>query len=374
MRLAFVIFRYFPHGGLQRKFLEIAQRCLQQRHVVHVFTMEWSGLCPSEFQLTVIKTFSLSNHGRAKQFVNKVLPVLNNENFDVVVGFNKMPGLDIYYAGDPCYVERISKKYLSWQSRLLRWTPRYRTLQGLEEEVFAPGGASRVLLLSEGEERYYRLHYGTPSERFHVLPPGILQDRRFQGQETNVRQTGRNLLNVGIDQICVLLVGAAFRTKGLDRAIRAVAALPSGLKQRVKLVAVGDRRSQPFLRLARRLGIQNNIVCLPPQASIPELMAGADLLIHPSICDSGAVVLLEAMAMGLPILTTDVCGYSKNVVEAQAGRVVSSPFHQTHLDRTLLEMLSSLDEKTWSTNGIKYAQRHGFQEHTSQVVRLIETS
>ena len=194
MRLAFLIFRYFPYGGLQRNFLDIAELCQNRGHEVSLFTREWSGERPLGITVNVVPSFGLTNHRQAIGFVHATLSRIAQAKFDLVVGFNKMPGLDIYYAGDPCYVERISKKYPAWETALLRWTPRYRNFQWLERQVFSPLSSTKILLLAKEERYSYENHYGTQKDRIHVLPPGIVQTRLpkvINGE--SVRQTFRSL-------------------------------------------------------------------------------------------------------------------------------------------------------------------------------------
>lgn len=373
MRLAFLIFRYFPYGGLQRNFLDIARLCRARGHDLSAFTMEWSGEKPTDFPVSVIKSSGLSNHRRALRFAQKMEPLLSQGNFDVVVGFNKMPGLDIYYAGDPCYVERISRKYPSWKASFIRWTSRYKSFRWLETQVFSPWSSTKIFLLSEGEKQFYLHHYGTQPERFHILPPGISQGRQSSiGINGASDQNTREHLGIKENQRVILLVGAAFQTKGLDRAIHALNALPEPLKQSSYLIAVGDTRVASFKKLARCLNIRDRVIFLPPRESVLELMKGADLLIHPSACDSGGGVLLEAMAAGLPVLTTETCGYANYVLQAGAGIVISSPFEQEHLNNALRKMLTSCEQNSWAENGRTYAERQNFPRRNLGVVELIE--
>lgn len=373
MRLAFLIFRYFPFGGLQRSFLETARLCRARGHEVSAFTMEWAGEKPTDFPINLIKSSGLSNHKRALRFAQRILPVLSRNNFDLVVGFNKMPGLDLYYAGDPCYVERISRKYPHWKAALLRLTPRYKSFRWLESQVFSPLRATKILLLSEEEEQSYRQHYGTQPERFTILPPGISQDpaspNRLNGASN---QNIREQLGIKNNQLVILLVGSAFQTKGLDRAIKAYSSLPYSLKHSSHLIAVGDIRIASFKKLARRLNIEDRVIFLPPIASVLELMQASDLLIHPSVCDSGGGVLLEAMTAGLPVLTTETCGYAKYVRQARAGIVIPSPFEQHNLNTALQEMLSSGAPSSWGENGRIYAEHQNFHRRNLEVVEIIE--
>ncbi|MEE9344884.1 MAG: glycosyltransferase, partial [Methylococcales bacterium] len=102
MRFAFCLFSYFPYGGLERNFLSIAEQCLQRGHQVSVYTRHWEANMPDNMKVNCLPVTALTNHNRDRQFVVQLSNQLQYENYDAIVGFNKMPGLDVYYAADPC--------------------------------------------------------------------------------------------------------------------------------------------------------------------------------------------------------------------------------------------------------------------------------
>ncbi|HWV10004.1 MAG TPA: glycosyltransferase, partial [Pseudomonas sp.] len=89
---------------------------------------------------------------------------------------------------------------------------------------------------------------------------------------------------------------------------------------------------------------------------IPRFLLGADLLIHPAYNENTGTVLLEALVAGLPVLVTDICGYAHYIAEADAGRVLASPFEQERLNRLLVEMLADDAQRArWQQNGLAFA-------------------
>ena len=101
MKLAFCLFRYFPFGGLQRDFLRIANMCLARGHSVDVYTWDWEGEMPDELRVFILPVMGLTNHKRRESFSKKVGFMLAEKQYDTVVGFNKMPHLDVYFATHP---------------------------------------------------------------------------------------------------------------------------------------------------------------------------------------------------------------------------------------------------------------------------------
>lgn len=354
MILAFTLYKYFPFGGLQRDFLRIARECQRRGHSVRVYTLRWEGAIPDDFDVRVAPVKAWFNHRRNEKFTDWIRADLKHDPSDRVIGFNKMPGLDVYYAADPCYEEKA--RFL--RSFFYRRSARYRHFSEYERAVFDVRSKTEILMISAAEQPIFVKHYATPPERFHLLPPGISRDRRAPPDAADIRATFRKEFGLGNDHLLIAQIGSGFKTKGLDRALKALASLPDGLRERVRLIAIGQDNPAPFLRLIGKLGLADRAAILKGRDDIPRFLLGADLLIHPAYNENTGTILLEAMAAGLPVLTTDVCGYAHHVTKAEAGHVLPSPFAQEALNGRLAAMLAD-DEarRAWSRNGLDYADK-----------------
>jgi UDP-glucose:(heptosyl)LPS alpha-1,3-glucosyltransferase len=83
-------------------------------------------------------------------------------------------------------------------------------------------------------------------------------------------------------------------------------------------------------------------------------------------------VLLEALVAGLPVVTTDVCGYAHHVVAARAGLVLRSPFQQLDLDDAILRTLDGVYRARCRESGLRYAQLTDIYSMHSTGAKLIE--
>lgn len=335
MRFACVMFKYFPYGGLQRDFMRIARLLLQRGDSIDVYTLEWVGDVPHGMQVQVVPVSAWSNHGKYEKFVAALQQRLAQQAYDCVIGFNKLPGLDVYYAADPCYAARVQRLRSPWY----RLTRRYRHFAAYERAVFAADARTEILLIAPLERDNFIHYYQTPAARLHLLPPGIGRDRLRRDDYALQRAAFRDQLGIGEDERLVLMVGSGFRTKGLDRTLLALSHLPQPLRQRSKLIVIGKDNVKPFIRMANKLGVGEHMQFFAGRDDIPRFLFAADLLIHPAYSENTGTVLLEALAAGLPVLTTDVCGYAHYVAEAHAGVVLPSPFMQHELDTQLAGLL-----------------------------------
>lgn len=366
MQLVFAVFKYFPFGGLQKDLVAIAQQCVARGHQVSVYCREWQGEPVAGIDVVVLPVTAISNHRRDQRFVAALAAALERVEYDCLVGFNKMPGLDFYYAADSCYRAKVMRER-SWLSRL---TSRFRLYGGYEQAVFC--GNTELLMISANEIPVFQHYYHTADERFHLLPPGIRRDRIMPVDYASQRQQFRCQWQLAEQDKLVLMVGSGFRTKGLDRAIAALAALAPEQLERSWLYVIGQDNSKPFLAQAKRAGVEHRLRFLQGRDDIPQFLWAADVLIHPAYRENTGTVLLEAMVAGLPVLTTDACGYAHYVEDNAMGTVLAAPFDQTALDLALADALFGTAED-WLGRGRQFADSADIYDMPERAAQLIET-
>jgi len=367
MRLAFCLFRYFPYGGLQRDLAATVAHCVAAGHAVRVYAQAWSGPRLDGCEVQLLPVSGLTNHARAARFADAVQERIAATRPDVVVGFDKMPGLDLYYAADPCFLEHAHGE----RHRAYRLTPRYRTFAALERGVFGPEADTRILLIDPRQEPVYRRWHETSEERFTHLPPGVARDRCLGDDAALLRTAARAEFGLADDDLLLLLLGSDFHRKGLDRAIRALAALPAPLRGRCRLLAVGADRPGRMQRLATRLGVGAEVLFAEGRDDVPALLQAADLMVHPARTENTGTVLLEALVAGLPVLTTAACGYAHYIDAAGAGTVLREPFRQQALEHSL-ERLLKADRAAYGRRGLAYAEQHDLHGQHAALLAEIE--
>ena len=353
-QLVFSLFRYFDYGGLQRDFLKIALACQAAGYEIYVYCLAWYGDIPEGFRVETVEVPGVINHVRYQQFGEYVSKAARWRRPVAHIGFNKIPGLDIYYAADSCFEHKAQ----AMRTGLYRRTKRYKQMSGFERIVFDKDADTKILLITDTQQEQFQQYYDTPDERFHLLPPGVSRDRARDDQWVSRRDKIRSELGVADDQLLLLLVGSGFITKGLDRALAALASLPEELGHRTKFLVIGQDNPHAFLRQARRLDVADRLIIEKGRSDIPDVLQGADLMIHPAYMESGGLVLIEAIIAGLPVIATEVCGFAHYIEEAEAGLVVPEPFEQDTMNEMVAQALKDPEKREcWSSNGVAYGQR-----------------
>lgn len=332
--------------------LRIAHDCLNAGHEVVIYTGEWRGDKPDErIRVEVLPCRGWLNHQRHQSLIDAMQLALVKSPVDLVVGFNRMAGLDVYYAADPCYIQKAHEER-SW---LYRLTGRFRFFADAERAVMSPVSNCQILLLTEREKYSFQRWYNTPDARFHLLPPSIPLDKFFNKNREDCCRYLRRQFGLPVDAKVVLTVGSAFVRKGVDRVIDAIASLPKALQENTWLIAIGEYESNTNMQAyCERRDVAHRCIQAGGRADVADLMVGADVFAHPARSELAGIVLIEAMTAGLPVLVTDVCGYASHIAEAGAGLVLPSPYSQQDMNNGLLMMLQSTHQCEWRTNGRQY--------------------
>lgn len=367
MKLAFALFKYFPYGGLQRDCIKIAQECVARGHTVDIFALEASGEVPPPLSVTCVEVRARINYRRYAQFALKVGELVDKGKYAALVGFNKMPGLDFYYAADPCFAAKAQER-----SRVYNILPRTRSFLNAEKSVFSPQVDTQILLISPAEQENFARIYHTPPGRMHLLPPGIQRDRLVPADYAQRRHAKRVELELDDGDNMLLMVGSGFKTKGVDRSLRALARLPETVRHKTRLYIVGQDNPRTFIRMAKELNVTDQVVFLGGRDDIPDLLFAADLLLHPAYRENTGTALLESVAAQLPVLCTAECGYAFHIRAAQCGHVLSTPFAQSEMDATLQSMLASPEIQQWKENAACYVKENDLFSMPERAVDLIE--
>lgn len=353
MDIGFATFQYYPFGGLEKSMHNIAREIVKRGHKLTFYCHSWEGALLPGAEVKVVPAKGWTNHRKMLSFVRQFQEIVRTCEHDLVVGFKRMPGLDLYYNGDVCYQHEVGLKY----NPLLKLTPRYKILSSFEKAVFSKEASTHIMYIAEREKRIFQFCYDTPEQRFHPLPAGIDKISIRDACLSDQRSRTRSALGVPGDSLVLLMVGSDFQRKGVERSMRALAALPLDLRENTRLWVVGKGDARPYVKLATELGIGAQVVFLGPRDDVPQLLAAADILLHPALSETAGNAILEGLVAGIPVIVSESAGFSMHVARADGGLVVSDiPWHQNLLDKALLQLASDQDlRKKLGQNGWHYA-------------------
>lgn len=336
MKIALTLFKYFPFGGLQRDMAAISCELVNRSHQVTILTTDWKGDRLRDAELEILQNKGISNHSRMADYSSRIARIKKQQRFDIMVGFNKCAGLDVYYVADVCWQNKLHGQWLK------QHLPRYRTYLDLESQTFNNPYCT-FLFISAKEIENYRRFYSFSRNQALLLPPGI--DQKFIRPENavEIRKKFRKEFDLADKDTACLFVGSGFKTKGLDRAIRAFAGLPGTNK---RFFVIGKDKTIAYQKLARQFGVARQVFFLGGRDDVQRFYLGCDMLLHPARFENTGTVLLEAALSGLYVIATANCGYAGHIKAMACGEVIDEPFQQQALNQAILRLKTVDHDKT----------------------------
>lgn len=318
LSIVFVRRGYSPTGGAEAYLKRLAGGVTQAGHEVQlVATNEWPD---ADWPFGSIK------HLRAKspiEFAGELERMRTEFRCDVLFSLERVWNCDLYRAGDGvhrAWLDRRRKFELPLKRFVRSLSSKHQDLLRLEQSLFSNGNTKRVIAASQMVKEEIVGFYGYPADKIETVRNGVpLEKFRF---DPELREKSREALNLKSDQTVVLFAGSGWERKGLLFAIEA-AALCRDLKMR--LLVAGRGNARPYQ--SKRLGFwrEEPVQFLGEVADMLRVYAAADIFVLPTIYDPFSNACLEALACGLPVITTRSNGFSEIIENGVHGSIVDHP-------------------------------------------------
>jgi UDP-glucose:(heptosyl)LPS alpha-1,3-glucosyltransferase len=323
MRLAIIRQRYTPFGGAER-FVEGALEALLERDVaITLYTREWPETRLKLIEPHIVDPPYAGSLWRDMGFARAVAREVGRARLDLVQSHERVLCCDVYRAGDGVHAVWLEERlrHASAAKRLsVRINPWHRYTLAMEKKLFASPWLQAVICNSRMVRDEIRARFGVSEEKLHVIYNAV-DAEAFHPRLAAHRNAVREQLGIPADALVYLLVGSGFERKGVACAIEALALLPPP----ARLVVVGkDKHLARYRTLAARRGVGDRVVLTGPQLDPKPFYGAADAFVLPTLYDPLPNAALEAMACGLPVVTTTKSGASELLQEHDAGLVCAA--------------------------------------------------
>lgn len=316
IRLAIVRQKYRPDGGAER-FISRALEALKDHNLsLNVITREWQGEQNPDWRIFLCNPTKWGRISRERGFAQAARQIWQQEKFDLVQSHERIAGCDIYRAGDGVHRRWLLQRARilpGWRQKFLFNDRYHRYVMNAEKEMYSAPELRAVICNAEMIKREIIEDFGVPESKISVIYNAIDSERFTPGNE-NIRQQIKSQLTIPIDASCLIYVGSGFERKGLEAAIRALAPTSRHL-----LVVGKDKNEKYYKNLASSLGCQNRVHFLGVQHNVLPYYQAADGLLLPTLYDPFPNVVLEAMACGLPVITSNTCGGAEFIEQGRNG-------------------------------------------------------
>lgn len=356
LTIGFVRRGYSPSGGAESYLKRLALGVVKLGHEVHLFaTNDWPRNEWPFGRITQIRA------GSTIGFANEIEERRAQAACDVLMSFERIWRCHVFRAGDgvhQAWLNRRQKLEAPWKRLVRRFNRKHSDLLRLEKSLLDDRGAERVIANSQMVKNEIVDLYNYRRDKIDIVRNGVPLDL-FHFDPVR-REKSRNQLQVGSDDILALFAGSGWKRKGLHYAIDAIESCPN---PKLRLLVAG--RGDPAHYRSTRARFLGEVADLRP------IYAAADMFILPTIYDPFSNACLEALACGLPVITTRANGFCEIMEDRIHGSIVDLPDDVADL-RSALEAWSDLTRRAAARPLIlKRAAQFDISRNIEQTVAIL---
>lgn len=335
-------------GGAEKYAGALARALVMAGHEVHVFVRDIDrDELPAEVQVHLVRPARLPGLRMlgAYQFAWASERALRRESFDLIVGFAKVWYQDAYLAVGGTHPSTLACNSRRFRNPLVRgvwWLTKYLSpkqwvFRWIARRQFHGAHHPQIIACSRMVAEHFQQDHQIPADRITVVYNGLDRSHELPDAAASRREF-RSRHGLGPDQVAVLFAAHNYSMKGLDPLIEAFARVAPRFPQ-ARLVVCGSRHDAGYRRQAERLGVADRIQFLGFVNDVRTCFAGCDVFAFPTFYDPCSLVVLEAMAAGLSVITTRQNGAGELLADGTDGFVIDSPWDLDALADRLARLL-----------------------------------
>ena len=356
MKIGLVRRGYARTGGAEIYLRRFAETAVAAGHECVLFSEQWPRVAWPFAHLQVVSD-------SPKKFADALAALRPHDECDFLFSLERIWTCDAYRAGDgvhAAWLERRARFEPFWKPWLRQYNAKHRETLALEKHLFGPDGARLVIANSRMVQTEIVQHFGYPAERIHVVHNGVPPFT----VPPEARQQTRRELGLRDEDFAVLFAGSGWERKGLRFAIEAMnaARLPHAT---LLVTGRGNERAMPRSPRVRFLG---------PVKDMPRYLAAADAFLLPTLYDPFSNACLEALAAGLPVITTAHNGFAEIIAPGVEGEVVAQPDAIAALAAALEKWSDPARRAAIRPRLLALGAQFSIAENVRQTVAIIESA
>jgi UDP-glucose:(heptosyl)LPS alpha-1,3-glucosyltransferase len=370
VRIAVVRKKYTHFGGAETFSRGFTEELARRGHEVCIFASKWhlEG-APENITFRTIPVLALNSFFRDLTFAIFSYFMLRRERnrFDIIQSHDKTLYQDIYRAGDGCHIEWLrqrTKRAGALKKLLIALNPYHRLILAIERIIFKGRRFKRVLAISALVKRNIIDNYGVDGSLIDVIYNGVDTEKFTPENRALHRADVRREHAIGPEEFVALFVGSDFERKGVRYLLSAAAKV---LKPLVILI-VGRGRGEKYAVFAGR----QRVIFTGPRRDVHRYYAAADAFVFPTLYEPFGNVHLEALASGLPVITTAQSGAAEIIEDGVNGFTASAPEDLDAIRRGIEALMEPEARAAMSENARSTALRFTFEKHMVEMTALYE--
>jgi len=368
MRIAIIRKKYTFHGGAEGFSRNFIRQLTDAGHEVHLYAIKWEGSpLPRNVFFHRVPAVAFNSFLRDLSFSISSFIMLRKKRdyFDIIQSHDKTLYQDIYRAGDGCHIEWLRQRWrrkgaLGKLSIILN--PYHWLILCMERIIFKGHRFKKIIAISELVKKNIIANYNVDKRFIEVIYNGV-DLGKFKPENRDIyRREICEAYSIAEYAFIALFAGSGFERKGLEFLLKAVELVPAPMT----LLIAGKGPEKKFAGLTKR---QRVIFC-GPQKEIHKYYAAADVFVFPALYEPFGNVHLEALASGLPVITTRQSGAAEIIEDGKQGFVIENPEDINDIAEKITLLMDRNQLQRMSIEARKLAEKFTFRSHMKNVLDM----
>jgi UDP-glucose:(heptosyl)LPS alpha-1,3-glucosyltransferase len=380
MKVAFVIDHFDPaRGGAETYLAEFLREFRKGNHEIHVYAQDWRE--PADLGGIVFHKVTprgLLKSRRVISFAEECEKELKDEDFDVIQSLGRTWYMDVYRPPGGVTSASLRQnlmaargamskalKYLSWGL-----SPKRLAFFLIERRVLKYDLPKKIVAVSHMVKRDLERFYGVPENAIAVIYNGVDVEKYDPLSKDRLRAGTRRSLDLEDDDLVIMTAAHNFELKGIRFLIELAGALRGRGLEAFKVLIVGKGKDKRYRAHARALGVEDKVLFAGAARDMVPCYACADIFALLTFYDPCSNVVLEALAMGLPVITTGFNGAAELMTEGKEGHILKAPTEVDGLAEIVMSLRDAEMRDEMGRAARALAEKHSLRDHVRQVSEL----
>jgi UDP-glucose:(heptosyl)LPS alpha-1,3-glucosyltransferase len=365
-------------GGAERYTEQLVGGLLARGHAVHVFARTARSL-PARTFFHAVPAGGLMRWQKDHSYARNTDALAGAARLDVLLSMGKTLAMDVLQPHGGTIRRSQQQNTARIRSNVLRRlkvlfnyiNPKQVLARHDEARQYGRRPLPHVVAVSHMVAGDMKSTYGVPDDRLHVIYNGVDLERFHPQRLAARRSAARQRLGLADGALVFVLVAHNFKLKGVAELI-AAAALLNAARSGFQVVIAGKAKARRYQELSRRLGCIDRILFTGPLGTVEDLYAAADVYVHPTWYDPCSLVVLEALASGLPVITTRFNGASEIITEGREGFLLDTPRDVEYLADRMGYFFERSRIEPMGIQARSLAQQFSWDRNVEEMLRVLE--
>jgi len=371
MKIAFVQPKYSRIGGSERYLYNLTKDLLTYGMDIHIFASRFEESPPLGITCHTVETINATRTAFLLSFLRNSASMIEDMKFDIIQSAGKTIPADIYRLGGGLHDDFLQHKPAA--SKFDRLSPFHIAVRRIEKKIFREKKFSKIIAISSRVKSLLMVKYEVPGCDIKKIYNPLMITALNNEKKEEARMSFRRYNRIPEDRLCFLFIAENFKLKGLKELIEAFSHLPEEKRKKSFVIIAGGGRANYYEKLLRNMGCRDSFLFAGRiKYGIEDIYAAADVLVHPTYYDPFSNVCLEAMASGLPVITTKINGFSEIIESGNEGFIVNSA-RDTGEISSAMSLLFNKDKKAeLSCAAAQRAKEFTMEKHIKSLIPIYE--